>query len=61
MIKDVLQSIQGIEIYPIISLLLFFLIYIFAIFKTMRLDKSYRDKMKKLPLEIKLSRKEMRR
>lgn len=61
MIKDVLQSIEGIEIYPIVSLLLFFLTYLFAVYKTMRLDKNFRDKMKKLPLEKEQTNKEMRR
>ncbi len=51
MIKDVLQSIEGIEIYPIISLLLFFITFVLMLIKVFNLDKKYLQKMGKLPLD----------
>lgn len=50
MIKEVLQSIEGVEIYPIISLLIFFLFFIGIGILLYKMDKSYINKMKQLPL-----------
>ena len=51
MIKSVLQSIEGIGIYPTISLLIFLVVFILMLVKVFLLDKRYTDKMKNLPLE----------
>lgn len=51
MIKEVLQSIEGIGIYPTISLLLFFTVFVMMLIRTFRLDRNYRNKMKNMPLE----------
>ncbi len=51
MIHDILQSISGIEIFPIIALILFFIIFLAVIIWTVLLDKEHIDKMKYLPLE----------
>lgn len=50
MIKEILQSIEGIEIYPIISLLIFFLFFIGMGIWLLKMDKSQINKMKQLPL-----------
>ena len=51
MIREVLQSIEGIGIYPTISLLLFIAVFVIMVIKTVKLDKDYLDKMKRIPLE----------
>jgi len=49
--KEVLRSIAGIDLYPIISLIVFFLFFLFIIIWTIKTDKSVIDKMSNLPLE----------
>lgn len=51
MIRNVLQSIAGIEIYPIISLILFFTVFMVMIIWVVRRDKKYIDEMSSLPLQ----------
>lgn len=50
MIKEILQSIKGVEIYPIISLIIFFLFFIGLGIWLFKMDKSKIFKMKHLPL-----------
>jgi cbb3-type cytochrome oxidase subunit 3 len=50
MIKDILTRIEGVEIYPIISLLIFFLFFVGIGIYLFRMDKSFVNKMKQLPL-----------
>lgn len=50
-IKHNLESIDGVEIYPIISLLLFFLVFISMIFFVFKLPKNSIDEISHLPLE----------
>lgn len=49
--KNVLESISGIEIYPLISLLIFFVFFVITIIWLFKVDKSYLEKMSNLPLE----------
>ena len=49
--KNVLESISGIEVYPLISLLIFFVFFVIMIIWLFRVDKSYLEKMSSLPLE----------
>lgn len=42
-------------IYPIIGFVLFFLFYLGVIFWTFRTKKEFRDKMKQLPLDSRIS------
>lgn len=49
MIKEILQSIEGVEIYPIISLLIFFSFFIGIAIWLMKMDKSQIIKIKKIP------------
>ncbi|MGD9900113.1 MAG: cbb3-type cytochrome c oxidase subunit 3 [Calditrichaceae bacterium] len=51
MYKDVLQAIEGVNIYPIISMFLFMLFFIGIIIWIFRLDKKYINKMENLPFD----------
>jgi hypothetical protein len=51
MIRDVLQSLEGIELYPIISLIIFVSFFVSLIIWMIKVDKKYIKKMKNLPLE----------
>ena len=48
---DALERIRGVEIYPIISLLIFFTFFVIMTYFVFNLDKGYIDKMKNMPLE----------
>ena len=51
MISMVLQSINGVEIYPTVSLILFFTAFAIIAVKVFLLDKKHVEKMSKLPLD----------
>lgn len=51
MYKDVLQGIDHVAIWPIISFVIFFLFFLVLIWWVMTADKGYISKMKQLPLE----------
>ena len=51
MFSNYLSSIDGIEIYPVISLLIFFTIFCGLIIWTIKADKNYLNKMRYLPLD----------
>lgn len=51
MFKEILNSISGIEIWPIIALLLFMGVFIGIVVWVIRLDKRFIRKMEELPLE----------
>jgi len=51
MIKEYLQSIDGVTVYPIISLLVFVLFFIAIIIWLFKVDKNYIKEMENLPLE----------
>jgi hypothetical protein len=46
-----LTSIAGIDIFPLISLMIFFLFFTGLIIYAVKTDKSFIDMMKQLPLE----------
>jgi len=50
MIKEILQSIKDVEIYPIISLIVFFLLFIGIVVWLIKMDKEKVNRMKNLPL-----------
>lgn len=52
MFQYLFDSIAGIEIFPIISLLLFFGLFLGIVFWTVRADKNYLKKMEELPLDV---------
>lgn len=51
-IKHNLSSIDGVEIYPIISLLVFFLFFAGLIWWVIKVDKKYISDLKNYPLSI---------
>lgn len=51
MYKNVLESISGIEIYPIISLTIFFTVFAVMIWWVVKRDKRYIEEMASLPLD----------
>lgn len=53
MLKNVLESIAGIDIFPIISLTVFGLFFCAMLIWVYKLDKKTVSKMKNLPLEDK--------
>jgi cytochrome c oxidase cbb3-type subunit 4 len=51
MFKEVLQSIEGIEIYTIVSMIIFILFFIGMTIWLFKVDKKYIKDMSELPLE----------
>ncbi len=51
MFSNYLKSIAGVEIYPIISLAIFFVFFVVLIYKLIKMDSSYIKQMEKLPFE----------
>lgn len=51
MYKDILQSIEGISVYPIISLIVFVLFFSVILIWMIKVDKKYINKMENLPFE----------
>ncbi|MDN4164577.1 cytochrome C oxidase Cbb3 [Cytophagales bacterium LB-30] len=49
MFKHYFERIEGIEIYPLISLIIFFLFFLSLLVWVLRVDKSYIKTMKELP------------
>ncbi|MBR9776867.1 MAG: cbb3-type cytochrome c oxidase subunit 3 [Cytophagales bacterium] len=48
--KNILSSMENIEIYPIISLLIFVIFFIGMFWWVLKVDKTYVDHMKEMPL-----------
>lgn len=51
MFKHYFEQIQNVEIWPIISLILFFVFFTMTIIRIFFMDKKHIDKMKSLPLD----------
>ena len=51
-IKQHLESIAGVEIYPILSLLIFFLFFVGLAIYVFRVDKGFISYMKDRPLDL---------
>ncbi len=51
MFSNLLESISGIEFFGLVSLLLFFSIFIMVLFWTVKMDRNYINKMKEMPLD----------
>ena len=51
MYKELLQSIEGIEIYPLISLFIFLSLFAGITVLILKLDKKYVKEMETLPLD----------
>ena len=50
MFKEVLQSIEGIEFYTIVSMIIFILFFVGMIIWLFKVDKKYIESMSELPL-----------
>jgi cytochrome c oxidase cbb3-type subunit 4 len=48
--KEILSSIEHVEIYPIISLLIFVIFFVGMFIWVIRVDKKYINHMKEMPL-----------
>jgi cytochrome c oxidase cbb3-type subunit 4 len=57
MYKNVLQSIDNIAIWPVISFVIFFLFFICLLWWVFTTDKSFIEKMKGLPMDNSLQKK----
>lgn len=51
MYKEVLRSIENIEIYPVISLLIFVIFFVAMSIWVIKVPKTYIDHMKSLPMD----------
>lgn len=51
MYKNVLQSIDNIAVWPVISFIIFFLFFICLLWWVFTTDKKFIDAMKRMPLE----------
>ncbi len=51
MIRNLLQSIEGVEIYPLISLLVFLIFFVAILVWMFKIDKNYIKEMEQLPLD----------
>ncbi len=51
MFKHYFEQIQNIEVWPIISLIMFFVFFTSTLIWVLFLDKSYLEKMKSLPFD----------
>ena len=51
MYRNILQTIEDIEIWPVIGLVIFFIFFLVVVFRVMRTDKNFIDKMKHLPFD----------
>ncbi|WP_194778485.1 cbb3-type cytochrome c oxidase subunit 3 [Pararhodonellum marinum] len=48
--KEILRTIENVEIYPLISLIIFVLFFIGMFWWVVRVDQKYIDHMKQLPM-----------
>ncbi len=51
MFKYYFEQVEGVAIWPIISLTIFFTFFIGLLWWVMKVDKSYIDEMKNLPID----------
>jgi len=56
MIRNYLQSIEGVEIYPLISMGVFILFFVIMFIWMLKVDKNYIKEMEELPLDLENSR-----
>jgi hypothetical protein len=56
--KHYLESIDGVEIYPIISLVIFFSFFVLLLYRVFTLKKSESKELSELPLEVEPTKKE---
>lgn len=52
MFQYLFDSISGVEVFPIISLFLFIIVFLGIVYWAVRADKKYIKKMEELPLDV---------
>lgn len=50
MYKNILQNIENIQVWPVISFVIFFLFFVLLLWWVLTVDKKYVDKMGQMPL-----------
>lgn len=50
-VKHNLENIDGVAIYPMVSLLIFFLFFVVLFYKVFRAKKAFIDEMSQLPID----------
>jgi len=50
-VAHTLEQINGVEIYPIISLIIFFVFFLIVGYRVVSADKNYIEEMKNMPLD----------
>jgi cytochrome c oxidase cbb3-type subunit 4 len=53
MFRNILQSIQDIQVWPVIGLIIFFIFFIGMLISTFKTDRKLIEKMENLPLDEK--------
>ena len=56
MIRNYLQSIEGVEVYPLISLIVFVLFFVAIFVWMVIIDKKYLKEMAEMPLDLNSNR-----
>lgn len=51
MYKNILQSIDNVAIWPVVSFVIFFLFFIMLLWWTFTTDKKFIEKMRQLPMD----------
>ena len=51
MFKEFFQSISGIEIFGVVIMIFFFVIFLVVIYWSIKVDKQYLNKMSNMPLD----------
>lgn len=51
MFRNILENIKGIEVLPVVALILFFVSFLAIIYHLIRMDKGHIRHMEELPLE----------
>ena len=51
MFNDILRGIVGIEVYPVVSLLLFVAVFVIVVLRVVRMDQAGVQRMAALPLD----------
>lgn len=50
-VKNYMESIEGVAIYPMISLLIFFVFFVLLLWWVLTASKNYVDQMSQMPLD----------
>lgn len=51
MYRNILQSIEDIQVWPIIGLVIFFVFFVVVVIRVLKTDKAFTEKMKNLPFD----------